>query len=71
MPELNMSLTDDILPIIVDEEGEMLSEYDAAFENWVRTEVIPECEAFVADPSIGLSIDEVRASLAAKHAKRQ
>jgi putative addiction module CopG family antidote len=44
---------------------------DRAVETWLREEVVPICKAMEADPSRGLTIDQVRAYLAAEHAKRQ
>ncbi len=41
---------------------------DRAVENWLRTEVVPALDAIDADPSIGLSADQVRSALAKRHA---
>jgi antitoxin ParD1/3/4 len=40
---------------------------DRAVEHWLRQEVVPAYHALKADPSRGLTADDVRASLAAKH----
>lgn len=40
---------------------------DAALEKWLRDEVVPAYEAMKADPSRGLTVEQVRASLAAAH----
>ncbi|XBS69612.1 type II toxin-antitoxin system ParD family antitoxin [Acerihabitans sp. KWT182] len=37
---------------------------DRAMETWLREEVVPAYQALKADPSRGLSADEVRANLA-------
>lgn len=42
---------------------------DAAMENWLHREVIPAYDAIMADPSRGLSIADVKANLAARHAR--
>lgn len=38
-----------------------------ALEHWVRNEVVAAYDEMKADPSRGLSIEQVRASLAAEH----
>jgi len=43
---------------------------DRALEKWIRDEVVPAYDAMKADPSRGIPIEEVRARLAEKHAKR-
>lgn len=40
---------------------------DRAVENWLHQEVAPAYDAMKSDPSIGRSIDDVRAALAAEH----
>ena len=40
---------------------------DRALENWLVGQVAPAYDALKADPSSALSIDEVRARLAAEH----
>ncbi|CAM2070426.1 Type II toxin-antitoxin system ParD family antitoxin [Sulfidibacter corallicola] len=42
---------------------------DRAVENWLLGEVGPAYDALKADPSRALSADQVRARLAAQHAK--
>ncbi len=41
---------------------------DMAVERWLRNEIVPVYEAFKADPSSGLSVEQVRAALAERHA---
>ena len=43
---------------------------DRAVESWLRQEVGPAYDALKADPSRAVTIDRVRARLAAEHAKR-
>jgi antitoxin ParD1/3/4 len=40
---------------------------DLALEHWVRNEVVAAYDEMKADPSRGLSIEQVRTSLAAEH----
>ena len=40
---------------------------DEAVEKWIREEVLPAYDALKADPSIGLTSEQVRAHLAAHH----
>ena len=40
---------------------------DRALEHWLRTQVAAAYDAITADPSRGLSADEVRAALAEEH----
>ena len=42
---------------------------DAAVENWLLREVVPAYDAIMADPARGLSADDVKANLAAQHAR--
>jgi len=42
---------------------------DRAVENWLHTQVGPAFDALKADPSPAVSADQVRARLAAEHAK--
>jgi putative addiction module CopG family antidote len=42
---------------------------DRAMENWLQQSVAPAYDALKADPSRALSIDQVRAALAAEHKK--
>ena len=44
-----------------------LMERDRAMENWLVGQVASACDALKAAPSSALSIDEVRARLAAEH----
>ena len=43
-----------------------LAARDRAVESWLRETVVPAAEALRADPSRALSVDDVRARLAAK-----
>jgi antitoxin ParD1/3/4 len=47
-----------------------LQERDAAVERWLRDDVARTYDAMQADPSRGLSADQVSAALAAHHAAR-
>lgn len=40
---------------------------DEAVEKWIREEVLPAYDAMKAEPSIGLTSEQIRASLAAHH----
>lgn len=40
---------------------------DKAVENWLRQEVAPAYDAIKADPSRGLSVDDMRTALATEH----
>ncbi|AON52625.1 putative addiction module CopG family antidote [Herbaspirillum seropedicae] len=42
---------------------------DRAVENWLSNQVAPAYDALKADPSRAVTVDEVRARLAAEHAK--
>ncbi|WP_123106170.1 ribbon-helix-helix domain-containing protein [Acidithiobacillus sulfuriphilus] len=42
---------------------------DRAVENWLYNQVGPAYDALKADPSRAVSVDQVRARLAAEHAK--
>jgi len=42
---------------------------DRAVDAWLRQQVAPAYDALKADPSRGVSPDQVRAALAAEHAK--
>ncbi|MGO0791207.1 ribbon-helix-helix domain-containing protein [Herbaspirillum seropedicae] len=42
---------------------------DRAVENWLSNQVAPAYDALKADPSRAVTVDEVRALLAAEHAK--
>jgi antitoxin ParD1/3/4 len=44
-----------------------LQAQDRALERWLRTEVVAAYDKLEADPSRALSLDDVRASLAARH----
>ncbi len=43
---------------------------DRALEKWIRDEVVPAYDAFKADPSRGIPIDDVKASLEAHWAAK-
>jgi antitoxin ParD1/3/4 len=47
-----------------------LQERSAAIDRWLREEVAPVYDAMQADPTRGLSADEVTAALTAHHAAR-
>ena len=47
-----------------------LQERDAAISRWLREEVVPVYDAMQADPSRGLSGDQVASALHAHHAGR-
>ena len=40
---------------------------DRAVEQWLRNEVAPAYDAYKADPSRGIPLDDVRAGLAERH----
>ncbi len=40
---------------------------DRAVEHWLREQAVPAYDAMKADPSRGVSVRDVRATLAAKH----
>lgn len=40
---------------------------DRAVERWLRNEALPSYDAYKRDPQRGLSLDEVRAGLEARH----
>ncbi|HEY4072507.1 MAG TPA: type II toxin-antitoxin system ParD family antitoxin [Herbaspirillum sp.] len=42
---------------------------DRAMDNWLRQEVGPAYDALKADPARAVSVDQVRATLAAEHKK--
>ena len=42
---------------------------DRAMENWLREQVAPAYDALKAGPSRAVSVDQVRATLAAEHEK--
>lgn len=46
-----------------------LSVRDHSIENWLRRDVVPAYQALKTDPVRGVSIDEIRAALAAEHKK--
>lgn len=55
---------------VVSEGLTELRRQEVEFETWVRTEVLPVCDAMDADPSRSIPIDEVFARLRARHAAR-
>jgi len=80
--QLNITLPDDLIEFMQAKvrSGEYASEADVALEgiaflrdrdlsieDWLRDEVVPACDAHMADPSQALSIEEVRSALAAAH----
>ena len=52
---------------VVIEALRTLDDREQSLEHWLRTEVVAACDAMAADPSPGLSLDEVRTILAATH----
>ena len=52
---------------VVIEALRALEDREQTLGQWLRTEVVQAYDAMAADPSRGLSLDEVRASLAATH----
>jgi len=46
-----------------------LAAHDRAVEAWLRDQVGPAYDALKADPSRGVTVDQVRARLAAQHEK--
>jgi putative addiction module CopG family antidote len=42
---------------------------DRAVDHWLRNEVIPAVDAYRADPSRGIPLEDVRAELAERHAR--
>lgn len=42
---------------------------DRAIDDWLRSDVAAVCDSLASDPSRGVAIDEVRARLAARHAR--
>jgi len=52
---------------VVIEALRTLEDRDRDLEHWLRTEVVAAYDALAADPSRGLSLDEVRAGLAELH----
>jgi putative addiction module CopG family antidote len=48
-----------------------LSDRERALEKWLRTEVVATLDALEADPSRGRTLEQVRATLAAKHEKAE
>lgn len=52
---------------VVIEALRTLEDRERCVEQWLRTEVVEAYDALAADPSRGLSLDEVRSSLAATH----
>jgi antitoxin ParD1/3/4 len=47
-----------------------LQERDAVAERWLREEVVPVYDAMQADPTRGLSADEVLSAIESRHAAR-
>jgi antitoxin ParD1/3/4 len=52
---------------VIAEALRTLQDREQSVEQWLKTEVAAAYDALAADPSRGLSLDEVRASLAATH----
>jgi putative addiction module CopG family antidote len=42
---------------------------DRAVEGWLRNEALPAYDAYKADPQRGLSLEEVKTGLAARHGR--
>ncbi len=49
---------------------EALQDRDEEVEHWLRTEVIPVCEAMQANPGRAIPADEVLANIRTHHAER-
>ena len=43
---------------------------DKAVEHWLRTDVVAAYDAFKADPSSGITLEDARAALAERHEAR-
>ena len=54
---------------VVAEALRTLEDREQTLEQWLRTEVAAAYDAIKADPSRGLSLEEVRASLTATHSR--
>ncbi len=52
---------------VIEDGLDALEPYDAGVERWLQEEVFPAYEQLRKDPSIALSVDQVRSSLAALH----
>ena len=52
------------------EDDERDPQYEQDFENWLRTEVLASVRELRDNPASGMTVDEVRAGLAARHARR-
>ena len=42
---------------------------DRAVEHWLRTEVAASCDEIDADPSLGISVEEMRAKILQRHSQ--
>lgn len=56
---------------VIQEALELLAEQDASLEVWLRTEVVAAYDEWKADPSGGLTADEVREHLRKAREERQ
>ena len=80
MAQLQITLSDEKLAIVrqkvsdgefasesdvVSEGIALIHENDLSFEQWVREVALPAYEKFEADPSTGMTVEQVRAQLAA------
>ncbi len=54
---------------VIEDGLDALEPFDAGIERWLTEEVVPAYDAMESDPSRGMSIDQVRSSLAALHDK--
>ncbi len=55
---------------VISDSLRVLEARDAAVEQWLRTEVVAAYEDLRADPSQGMSVDQVRAELARRRRSR-
>jgi antitoxin ParD1/3/4 len=54
---------------VIEDGLDALEPSDAGIERWLIEEVVPAYDAMEKDSSSGLSVDQVRSTLAALHAK--
>ena len=59
---------EDGLAALIEDQAALTS--GPAWDKWVKEELLPSIAAYRADPSILIPIEEVRARLAARHARR-
>ncbi len=54
---------------VIEDGLDALEPHDAGLERWLQEEIFPAYEQLRKDPSIALSVDQVRSSLAVLHEK--